>query len=392
MYKTDVLMLLKTSDLKYDDRVRKEALAVKDLGLNINILVLGYDNQKKVGVADYGVRFESIRLISRKLFPKSGGMAVKLLELYVKFMVGVVKNRPRVVWVHNAELAGVIGFLWILKKIGFIERVVWDHHELMPQRFLKGRFFKSWFIRLINCCDTIITANKERKEYTLSLLGIEDDRKFVTLENYCDSESINAPLGELPGHVRKWLDGKEYFVVLGGASQKRYFKNVFEAVLKLKEYKLIVVGPDSSDMVKRLLETYGDKASDLCHVTGFIPQNTMVNYLDNALASVMLYSSDNFNCLYCAPNRLYQSIARGVPVIVGNNPPMKDAVERLNCGVVLAGDGREMAHLDDGLYRLMNNLAEFRQKAALCKREFMWESQSDRIASVINDLPQSVLV
>ena len=390
MYKTDVLMIIKTSGLEYDDRLRKEALTIKNLKLNTSILVLGYNNQKNKGVANYGVRFESIRLISRKLFPRKSALAIKLFEMYVKFLLGILKKRPRVVWAHNCELAGLIWFLWIFKKIGIIERVVWDQHELMPPRFLKDKFFKIWFKLLIECCDAIVTANKDRKEYTLSSLSIEDNSKYVVVENYCDNKSIDSPPGKLPPYLSRWLEGKEYFVVLGGASQERYFKNAFESVLRLKEYKLITVGPDPCGMEERLVKMYGDKVSDICYMTGFVSQNEIVNYLDNALASIILYSSDSINSFYCAPNRLYQSIARGIPVIVGNNPPMKEAVERLNCGVVLAGDGREMAHLDNGLHKLLNNLAEYKQKAALCKREFVWESQSDRIASAINLFPHPV--
>jgi hypothetical protein len=105
-------------------------------------------------------------------------------------------------------------------------------------------------------------------------------------------------------------------------------------------------------------------------------------YIDNTIASVIFYQSSNRNSFLCAPNRLYQALARGIPVIVGCNPPMKNLVERLKNGVVLEDDGKDSTQVYNGLMELFNNYLLYAEHAKYNKNLFKWEKQS----YVINEL------
>lgn len=233
MYKTDVLMIIKTNGLDYDDRLRKECLTISDLNCSVKIAVLEHDNQERHGLTDYNILFNSIQLTSRKLFEHKRALAAKLIEMYTKFLLQVLKNRPRIVWIHNWELAGLVGFLWILRKFRFIEKVVWDQHELIPHRFSGDRFLKNWSKLLIKCSDTIITANKERREHTLSSLHIDDNSNFVVMENYCYRRFIDSQSDKLPPHLN--LIERFRGHLKRSAIHNYYFETVEKAIMKAVE-------------------------------------------------------------------------------------------------------------------------------------------------------------
>ncbi len=55
-------------------------------------------------------------------------------------------------------MAGVIPFCWTMKKIGFIDKLIWDQHK-----FPANKLF------LINACESIVVANKERCDFLFHL-------------------------------------------------------------------------------------------------------------------------------------------------------------------------------------------------------------------------------
>ena len=74
-----------------------------------------------------------------------------------------------------------------------------------------------------------------------------------------------------------------------------------------------------------------------------------MNYIDNAVASIVPYNAAKQNNHLCTDDSLYQALLRGVPVIVGSNPPMKSLLERLGCGIVLQYDGRDVVDIRQGI-------------------------------------------
>ena len=60
-----ILMLLKTTGLEYDDRVRKEAESLISLGHDVIIVTVVNNNKQLKGKTYYNVYFQTVKLISR---------------------------------------------------------------------------------------------------------------------------------------------------------------------------------------------------------------------------------------------------------------------------------------------------------------------------------------
>ena len=371
-----VLMVINTSGIEYDDRLRKECASIKDLGNIPKIAAVEYENKQKQGVTDEGISFNTISLITRKVLPHKRCLMIKTIEMYIKFLVIILVSRPNIIWSHNIEMAGLLPFCWVMKKIGFINKLIWDQHELPANKFFLNKFTKKLFIFLINACDIIIVANKERCDFLFKKLGKKNlNSQFHVIENFVDQRFASLTKGVLPEEVKKWLKGKPYLLAQGGANPNRYLNEVVAATLNIKGIKLIVVGPYSDEILYKLKSKWGDIIAEKVYFTGLVPQKKLVDFIDHAMASIVLYKKDIDNSWLCAPNRLYQALIRGIPVIVGINPPMANLVDKCNCGIALSSDGSSIEEIKNGIIKIIENQTEFKKNTINCLDDISWESQ-----------------
>jgi len=371
-----VLMVINTSGIEYDDRLRKECASIKELGNIPLIAALEYENKQKKGVTDENVFFSTISLITRKVLPHKRFLIFKAFEIYIKFLIKILVSRPNVIWLHNIEMAGLIPFCWIMKKAGFIDKLIWDHHELPASKFFLNKFIKKLYIFLINACGCIVIANKERRDFLFKKLGKKNlSSEFYVIENFVDQKFVSLREGMLPEEAKEWLRGKPYLLAQGGANPDRYLEEVVAAILSMEGINLIVVGPYSEEILHKLKNKWEDIITKKVYFTGLVPQKKLVDFIDHAIASIILYKKDIDNCWLCAPNRLYQALSRGIPVIVGENPPMANLVNKYNCGITLSSDGSNVEDIKNAIIKIIENQVVFNKNTKYCLGNISWESQ-----------------
>lgn len=381
----DILMIIKTNNLNNDYRVMKECVSFLKQGKNIKIISLESDNKASRGITDYNIPYKSLCLVSRNILPQKKFLGVKSLEFYIRIFFLLLANRSRNVWMHDMHIHGIVPFIIFLRKLGFIKNVIWDQHELPNERLLKKKLnFK--IIRYgIKRSNTIIGANIERINYLAKRLKLKETNNFVSVENYVNRQFIDYPQHKLPRNVVEWLGSDSYIVSLSAnLNPKRYLNELIGAVIKHKTYKIIVVGSFTIEDRNFLVQKYGKELIQArCYFTGFVQQMEVIKYLDHAYASAMFYSHDIMNNMLCAPNRLYQSLSRGTPVITGSNPPMKRVIEKYDSGVIIKGDGQSIDNIVSGLNKIEANYQLIKNNTEKIKNYFSWEIQEEKLIKII---------
>jgi glycosyltransferase involved in cell wall biosynthesis len=378
--RVSVLMLIKTRGIVYDDRLRKESLSLTRAGEHVRILAVETANTAEAGVTDYGVPYTTVSLLSRRGIARAKGLAVKTAEMYRHFLQHVVKLRPRCVWVHNMEMAGLIPVLALLRRWGVIERIVWDHHELPSSGVLARAVTRRALRALCSIPDALIAANEQRLGLLMEsgIVEAKEAPKWLVLDNFADETFATLQGSGLPEELREWLGGRDYLLAQGGAHPNRHFSALVEAVVEWGREPLVVVGGVNEEEVERLRARY-PSLNAWVYFTGMIPQMDVVDYIDGASASVVLYMQDSENTWLCSPNRLYQALSRGCPVIVGNNPPMRAIVERAKCGVALCDDGRDPHSIVAGLEDFAAKQGELTRAAKDRVAAFAWRTQDPAV-------------
>jgi glycosyltransferase involved in cell wall biosynthesis len=370
----DVLMILKCNGLQYDDRVRKECESLKScLDYDTEIHVVEDDNSKRTG-AIFGsqTQFKSYFLLTRKLFSGNSLLLVKLCELFFKLLPTLIKKR-KVIWLHDPLMFVFVPFIFLLKKTNRVEHIVWDQHELPPEYFISSPITCYLYKVAMKLVDVRIHANKQRAEYLNKLLG--KDYSYHILNNFVDVTFVVEKSQPLSSHVCEWLDGDDYVLLQSGAYHERNFEHVVNAFMIYGKQKCMVVGGSRVDLA--LYRTKYENFDDIFFFVGMVPQIRLVDYIDNAKASLILYKSTIPNAYYCEPNRLYQASCRGTFVIVGNNPPMADFVNDNQNGFVLNSDGSNKECILCALNYINENKIE--EKTIVSD----WACQNDVFASCL---------
>jgi len=380
-----VQMVIKTTGLQYDDRLRKEALSLLRSGSDARIVVLENANIPRQTVAYSAVPAESIALTTRHMFPRGRALVFKTIEMNVRFLARIIRERPDVVWVHDFAPAGLIPVLAMIRKLGVLRRVVWDQHELPSERFLTWTAARILLTAVMNLCDYVVVANSWRREFLLASLGGRCRASIAVLENFPDDIFVQLPEGELPQSVSKWLNGKPFVFSQGGAGPGRNFHRLVAAIMMVPNLKLVVAGPHNEKEVKRLQAQYGKSLEEKVYFAGFVPQLQMTPFIDDAVASVVFYERTNSNNLLCASNKLYQAVARGVPVLVGLNPPMKELVDQYQCGIVVDDD--DPSEIAAALVELLSKREELAGNARRVGHRFLWHQQDSTIRAVAEGNP-----
>tara|TARA_B110000211_G_scaffold77303_1_gene90632 strand:- start:6922 stop:8064 length:1143 start_codon:yes stop_codon:yes gene_type:complete len=350
--KSDVLMLLKCNGLQFDDRVRKECGSIfKVSGLNSEIHVVENDNKDAYGaIFETNTVFKSYHLITRKLFKGNRLLFIKLLEFFFKVMPSTLTRR-KAVWLHDPLMFVFVPYFSFLKKIGIIELLIWDQHELPPSYFLKNKLLKFFYKSAMGMVDVRIHANKQRADYLNELLN--ENYSYMVLNNYVDNIFSLEPAKPLSSDAMTWLNGEQFLLLQSGAYYERNFSSVVEAVCSYSSLKCIVVGGSDVDLSE--YQAKYKNFDELFFFVGMVPQIRLVDFIDQAKASLILYKDSIPNSYFCEPNRLYQASCRGTFVIVGSNPPMKDFVELNNNGIVLKSDGQKAQDIIQALEYISEN-------------------------------------
>ncbi|TXN37625.1 glycosyltransferase family 4 protein [Flagellimonas hymeniacidonis] len=357
-----IAFVARTKGLEYDDRIRKECLSLSKRN-DIFIYVNFEDNRLEEGVTSYGIPFKSFKLVTRDKLPSSKFLLIKSFEFYLR--VSPFLYKYDLIWAHEEYT-----FMFpLFSKRG---KCIWDLHEI-PFRF-ERKGLKRVFNFIENKSKKIIHANKFRIEYLQNAGVIKNYPKHDFIRNYPDKQFVESTNKDVNfDEFKRWLNGSDYAYLQGLSIPKRYPFNTVDAILKTKNIKAIVVGNFESKALSRLQEKYGDKLKENIFFAGLVDQLSIPKYLKNAKLSIILYDKKTPNNRYCEPNRLYQSIIMKVPVVVGNNEPMKEIVEFGDYGIVLKTEGEDVKRIINAIESILIKHSYYSENTAGAGNKFLWE-------------------
>ena len=147
-----------------------------------------------------------------------------------------------------------------------------------------------------------------------------------------------------------------------------------------------------SDGVTLLIVGSGDVISDLkqqvkhLHVENkvkFIPKvpwEILMKYTKSADIGMCIEKDTNLNYRYSLPNKLFDYIAAGIPVIASNLPETGKIINENNCGLII--DKVAPEDLSNAFSELKNNpvfLSELRSNSVLASEKLNWEIESEKV-------------
>jgi glycosyltransferase involved in cell wall biosynthesis len=111
-----------------------------------------------------------------------------------------------------------------------------------------------------------------------------------------------------------------------------------------------------------------------------MPWNEMMRYTKSADAGLSLEKDTNLNYRFSLPNKLFDYISAGIPVIAGNLPEIRKIIEDNNCGLVMPSI--TPGEISKAVIRLQDDrdfLNKLKQNAVTASGSLNWEKESVKV-------------
>jgi glycosyltransferase involved in cell wall biosynthesis len=240
--------------------------------------------------------------------PNQKAMVFKALNQIIAacyLIYGVIQFRPRIIISHDSNMILLlIIFKFLMRKV-----VIVDFHEIIwdcGYSKLLSYFYKINELFFAKHLDYAIYPSFARREIISSFNKLRCE--FAIIPNYPDRSILNLPYSKsYDSSIR---------LVYYGAVNSITFAPLLASILNLtkRSSKIDIYGFGSH--LNRLQEQL-NQHSNVRFLCAMEHKSLMV-LLDAYTASICVYSDDCLNNIFCEPRKLYESIARGLPVIINN--------------------------------------------------------------------------
>jgi glycosyltransferase involved in cell wall biosynthesis len=175
-----------------------------------------------------------------------------------------------------------------------------------------------------------------------------------------------------------------------GINIDRGGEELIEAVNKTPGVSLLIVGAgDNLEIIKEKVKKYN--LADRVKLIHKCRWETMIRFTAAADAGLSLDKNTNINYLYSLPNKLFDYLSAGIPVIATNLPELSKIVNEFHCGVLIPAPYPD--EISKAICVLRDNktlLSELKQNSVVASKSMNWNNESlkveDLYRSVIDDL------
>jgi glycosyltransferase involved in cell wall biosynthesis len=323
-----VLMLLSNA-YDPDPRVRQEALALIRMGCRVRLLAWDRDLKAAASENMEGVEVERVFLASAH--GRGTSQIFFYAWLYVKMLWRGFKIPFDAVHCHDLDTLPLGFVLGKLKR----KPIVYDAHESFPD-MLEGSVpraiqngLASLETFLIRRIDLLITVGEKLRRH-FAQRGV---RRSVVVGNWKRLGEFARTAGQAL-EVRRRLgipDGALAVVCVTQLLKDRKIEELLAALEERPGVWLILGG-------KGILEKRVTEAATMnprIVYVGFASGKQIADY--TCAADIVYYGFDprNPNARFSAPNKLYEALAAGRPLITGDFGEIADVVREAQCGIVL---------------------------------------------------------
>lgn len=361
--------ILTSVHIPFDGRVfHKEAKSLANAGYEV-VLIARHD---KAEVVD-GVRIVPL--------PEPKNRLQRMSKVLWRLFRLAVKEKADVYHFHDPELMTVGLLLKLYRK-----KVIWDVHEHYPNSIMdKFYISKSWrrcVSKAFDLFERAVVRFFDYVIYTTPFVGARYEKLKVRsgpIENY--------PIIELSETFAK--DPQDKIIYLGGMSKIRGLIEVVEAfglvVRKYPSWELCLVGssrPASFEDELRALAKERGIAANVKFIS-WVPYEEKERLSAQAAMGIITYLpyANNTSCL---PNKLFDYMLVGLPVIASNFPLYREVVEPYRCGLIVAPDRPE--EIAEAMMYLIEHPQEARQMGENGRRavreKYNWEQESAKLLRI----------
>jgi glycosyltransferase involved in cell wall biosynthesis len=362
------VLFCRSNPIAPDPRVEKEARCLNGAGYSVT--VLGWDRSGLLPVGESIGNVQVIRLRIRSGYARGLMNLIPLLRWQCQLLSWLIRSRGRYDLIHACDFDTILPAL--IYRALFKKKVVYDifdfyadHLRATPQ-WIK-RLIRSVDYWAINGANAVILADDSRR---MQIVGSRPKRLTV-IYNSPEDISPNPPQTSTSGDTTLRIS------YVGLIQVERGLLQVLEVMRRHPKWKLDLAGFGGDEV------TILDKAKDLANVKwhGRIPYHVSIELSANADVLFALYDPGIPNHRFSSPNKVFEAMMLGKPIIVARNTNMDRIVEKADAGLVV--EYGDVAALEKAFLRMENEpdyrLQLGRNSRHVYEQEYSWTVAKERL-------------
>jgi glycosyltransferase involved in cell wall biosynthesis len=174
----------------------------------------------------------------------------------------------------------------------------------------------------------------------------------------------------------------------GAFSRYRNLEDLIAAMAEVQNTNIVLVMMGPSVGRREDLEAIAREDGTLGRRVLFhdaVPQEVLLSYTSGAEIGIVPYPAVDLNSRYCAPNKLFEFIVAGVPILANDLPELRKFVHDTGFGQVYQLEGSAaIARAIDLMFR--SDLQPYRERLAARRQEFTWAAQGEKLVALYEPL------
>ncbi len=359
-----------TSDLETDKRVARTCEALHEE--NYDVIVIGRRKRSSSALKKQNYKCRRMRMLFEKEIWFYAEFNLRLF-FYLLF------HRADILYANDLDTL-LPNFL--ISKIKRIP-IIYDSHEYFTEvpELAENTFAKRFWLRIeewifpklknvITVCDSIARIYVQKYRVQVHVI------RNLPLMSDCEK---HPNIHFLENETRKIL------LYQGAVNKDRGLEEAISAMQFLENAYLIIIG--IGDEYKNLQEkVVRENLSDRVLFMGRIPYDELSSYTCRADIGLSLEKPTNLNYRYCLPNKLFDYIHGGVPVLVSDLPEMRNIVELYHVGKLLPEITPEaIATYIQDLLSHPDALETYKKNEMLAAPILSWDNEKKILLELVNN-------
>lgn len=359
------------NDLSNDQRVHKVCTSLHQQGYEVHLVGRKLKDSAPLK-REYATHRMPMLFTSGALFYAFYNIRLFLFLIFRKVEI-----------VHANDLDTLLANYLISKVKGI--PIVYDSHEyftgvpeIQNRAFVKKTWTKleQWIFPKLK---HIFTVNDSIAELYYQDYGIRP----LVMRNIPFQQTLPSPIER--DSVTD--DPKKKILVLQGAgiNVDRGAEELLEAMVHLDNYILMIIG--SGDVIHELkTRAAKDDLKGKVLFMGKLPYEEMMRYTQTADAGLTLDKDTNINYKFSLPNKVFDYIRAGIPVISSNIIEIKKIIEKYEVGAIIPNHDTLVMAETINAYLCNVNKDELNQKITTASGQLSWENEVIKLLETYNNL------
>ncbi len=363
------IYLLTTSDIVSDQRVHRSAVTLAAEGHCVTVAGRKVSRKTDEIIRPYTVLQFKLPFRKGVLFYLSFNLWALFYLIFHGFDLVIANDL-------DTLLAARLGA--ILKR----KKVVYDSHELfteLPELINRKTKRHIWFMM-----EKLLTKGLP------ACIAVSDGVARV-LENRYGIRCMvirNLPFSRNPAvQESRIIKPTKVIIYQGSLNIGRGLERLIQAMQWVKNAELVIAGVgDIQNKLEDVSISCG--LTDRVKFLGKIPLEELHRITQGASLGVSLEEDMGMNYRYALPNKLFDYIQAGIPVLVSDLPEMAAIVSKYDVGEALQSNCTPQL-LSDKLNQMLNDnikMNAWQVNAKKAASELNWEKERDKLISIVNEI------